>query len=413
MLDFAGRAKLLTVMNGITAGVFPARFLREDGRRTATTNERVVMGLLSRHGPASRADLARWTGLAPHSITRLVEPLLARGLLSESAPVVTGRGKPATRLSLVGAAAFSVGVSLMTDAVSLVLLDLAGTILGSYAERLDDTDLPAACAQIGQMMARAMTDAAQDPSTLVGIGVGVTGYFIGDGAKLNPPRLLDAWALRPLDTILAEAFGHKVWIDNDGNVAAIGEAMLGQGREARDFAYLYFSAGFGGGVISNGQLLRGRHGNAGEFASILPADWPQPNLEALRAAFLQAGISYPNLHAMLDDLDPNHAAVDAWLDEIMPSLDLVASSISATLDPEAIVLGGRLPHDLARRITQRISFINPERRGHHRPFARVIASAIDGDAAAIGSATLPLNAAFFPLLDMPYGREGSDGDPPQ
>ena len=396
-------------MNGITAGDFPPRFLRDDGRRTATTNERVVVDLLSRYGPASRADLARWTGLAPHSITRLVEPLLARGLLSESAPVVMGRGKPATKISLVGAAAFSVGVSVMTDAVSLVLLDLAGAISGACAERLDDTDLPAACAQIGRMMKGAIAADGRDPSTLVGIGVGVTGYFIGDGARLNPPRLLDPWALLPLDTILAEAFGHKVWIDNDGNVAAIGEAMLGQGREARDFAYLYFSAGFGGGVVSNGQLLRGRHGNAGEFASILPSDWQQPNLEALRTAFADRGIVYPDLHAMLGEFEPDHAAVDAWLDAIMPSLDLVASSISATLDPEAIVLGGRLPDELARRIIDRITFTNPDRRGHRRPSARVAASMIDGDAAAIGSATLPLRAAFFPLLDTSAGGGSADG----
>jgi predicted NBD/HSP70 family sugar kinase len=246
-----------------------------------------------------------------------------------------------------------------------------------------------------RMMDDAIGDAGWDRSALVGIGVGVTGYFIGDGARLNPPRMLDPWALIPLDAVLARAFGHKVWIDNDGNVAAIGEAMLGRGRELRDFAYLYFSAGFGGGVISNGQLLRGRHGNAGEFASILPEGWPQPNLEALRRTFAAVGIDYPDLHTMLAEFDPQHVAVDTWLDENLSSLDLVASSISATLDPEAIVLGGRLPPALAARIMDRITLTNPDRRGHRRPSARIVASLIAGDAAAIGAATLPLRAAFF------------------
>lgn len=125
----------------------------------------------------------------------------------------------------------------------------------------------------------------------------------------------------------------------------------------------------------------------------------------MRRAFADAGIAYPDLHAMLGVFDPRHAAVDAWLDAIMPSLDLVASSISATLDPEAIVLGGRLPDELARRIIERITFINPDRRGHRRPSARVVASMIDGDAAAIGSATLPLKAAFFPV----YERSSAGG----
>lgn len=106
-------------MSGISAGEFPRRFLRDDGKRTATANERVVMTLLSRGGPASRADLARLTGLAPHSITRLVEPLLVRGLLAESAPLAAGRGKPSAKLRLVAGAAFGVGLSVMTDAVLL------------------------------------------------------------------------------------------------------------------------------------------------------------------------------------------------------------------------------------------------------------------------------------------------------
>ncbi len=382
-------------MNGISAGDFPPRFLREDGRRTATANERVLLDLLSRHGPASRADLARTTGLTPHSITRLVEPLLARGLIAESAPVAQGRGKPSAALSLIGNAAFAIGLSVMTDAVSLVLLDLAGTVATTRTERLHDTALEPACRQIGRMIDAAVVDAGWDRTALVGIGVGVTGYFIGDGARLNPPRLLDPWALVPLDTILADALGAKVWVDNDGNVAAIGEATLGHGRTTGDFAYLYFSAGFGGGVVAAGRPLRGRHGNAGEFGAILPVDWPQPNLETLRASFVDTGMPFADIQAMLDGFDPGHPAVDRWLDAITPSLNLVASAISATLDPALIVLGGRIPPALAQRLVDRIAFTNPQRRGYRRPAPQIVASVMDGDATAIGAATLPLRAAFF------------------
>ena len=382
-------------MSGISAGAFPEHFLRQDGKRTATANERVVMDLLSRGGAASRADLARLTGLAPHSITRLVEPLLERGLLIESAPLAAGRGKPSAKLGLLGSAAFAVGLSVMTDAVSLVLLDLAGTVAAARTERMESVEIAPAMAQMRTMIATAIAEAGWEAAAMVGVGVGVTGYFIGDGARLNPPRLLDPWALVPLDTIFSDALGAKVWIDNDGNVAAVGEAMLGQGRHIRDFAYLYFSAGFGGGVISEGQPLRGRHGNAGEFASILPSNWPPPNLEELRRHFHENGRSYPNIHAMIMDFDPDHAAVDAWLDACVPSLDLVVSAIAATIDPELIVLGGRLPESLAARIMERLRFINPERRGYHRPVPKIAASSIRGDATAIGAATLPLRGAFF------------------
>ncbi len=89
----------------------------------------------------------------------------------------------------------------------------------------------------------------------------------------------------------------------DHAYAAVGEAM-GAGRTTGDFAYLYFAAGFGGGVIAGGVPMRGSHGNAGEFASTLPDGWPQPNLENLRLYLAAHGHPYDDLHAMLAGFDP-------------------------------------------------------------------------------------------------------------
>lgn len=382
-------------MNHGFAGQFAPEFIREDGRRTATDNERVVMALLHRSGTASRADLARATGLTAQSITRLVDPLIERGLLVEGAPQIAGRGKPSAKLRLVADAAFAVGVSVMTDAVSLVLMDLTGAIRARADAPLLSADFARAAAQIASLIDATVIKAALDPSRRIGIGVGVTGYFIGDGARLNPPAQLDPWALIPIDAMLAERLGGPVWVDNDGNVAAVGEAMLGAGRTTRDFAYLYFAAGFGGGVIAGGAQLRGSHGNAGEFASVLPEGWPQPNLENLRLYLADHGQPYYDLHAMLAAFDPADPLINGWLDICTPSFNLVASVISAALDPDLIVLGGRLPPILAERIIARIRFTNPERRGHHRPAPRIVPSAIGPDAAAVGAAMLPLRAAFF------------------
>ncbi|MBZ6381270.1 ROK family transcriptional regulator [Sphingomonas sanguinis] len=377
------------------AGQFAPAFLREDGRRTATDNERVVMALLHRTGTASRADLARATGLTAQSITRLVDPLIDRGLLVEGAPQIAGRGKPSAKLRLNADAAFAVGVSVMTDAVSLVLMDMTGAIRARADARLLSVDFARAAAQIASLVDATVIKAALDPARRIGIGVGVTGYFIGDGARLNPPPQLDPWALIPIDTMLAERLGGPVWVDNDGNVAAVGEAMLGAGRITSDFAYLYFAVGFGGGVIAGGAQLRGSHGNAGEFASVLPKGWPQPNLENLRLYLAAQGQPYDDLHAMLATFDSADPLIDGWLDICTPSFNLVASVISATLDPDLIVLGGRLPPVLAERIIARIRLTNPERRGHHRPAPRIVPSTIGPDAAAIGAAMLPLRTAFF------------------
>ncbi|KQM38747.1 ROK family transcriptional regulator [Sphingomonas sp. Leaf10] len=382
-------------MTDCYAGAFSSRFLRADGQRTTTANERVVLSLLSRRGAASRAELARVTGLAPHSVGRLIEPLIERGLVMEGAREIAGRGKPGAPLRLNPDAAFSAGVSVMTDAMTLALVDLAGAVRASVSAPLERDDFDAGARQIAAMIDGAITQAGLDPMRRLGTGVGVTGYFIGDGARLNPPAALDSWALRPLDTLLAEALSDAVWVDNDGNVAAVGEAMLGAGRTCPDFAYLYFAAGFGGGVIARGAPLRGASGNAGEFASVLPEGWYQPNLENLRRHLAEHGMVFDGLRTMLRDVDFTVPAVDAWLDRCTPSLNLVVSAIFAALDPAMIVLGGRLPPDLAERMIARVHVTNPARRDHHRPMPRLVPSTIGSDAAAIGAAMLPTRAAFF------------------
>ena len=78
------------------------------------------------------------------------------------------------------------------------------------------------------------------------------------------------WALRDLEAELSQVLDMPVWIENDGNAAAVGESLFGVGRRHRSFAYLYIAAGLGGGLILDGVPVRGFRGNAGEFTGLLP-----------------------------------------------------------------------------------------------------------------------------------------------
>jgi len=325
-------------MTGVGYGTIAPQFLREDGVRTATANERVVLSALRRGGAQSRAQLARAVDLTEQSIARLVEPLLGRGLLIEDRPVVAGRGKPAAPLRLNGAALHSIGVSVMTDAVAAAVMDLEGEVLARRQIDLGDVDLPVAASEILNLAQSLERELGLTAERRLGFGVAVTGYFVGDDARVNPPPALDAWALLPLDRLLSEIFDSPVWIENDGTAAAIGEGMFGAGRDHDSLAYLYFSAGFGGGVVVNGEPMRGLHGNAGEFASVIPSDWFQPNLTQLLTLMRETGDGPASLGAMLAAFSDDDPAVGRWLDAAQAPLNLVISAISGVLDPGAIVL---------------------------------------------------------------------------
>lgn len=83
------------------------------------------------------------------------------------------------------------------------------------------------------------------------------------------------------------------------------------GTRLPDFAYLYFAAEFGGGVVARSTPLRGASGNAGAFGSVLPDGWYHPNL---RRRLADRGMVFDELRTILRDLDLAVPAVDAWLD---------------------------------------------------------------------------------------------------
>ena len=305
------------------------------------------------------------------------------------------RGQRPTTFRLAPGYAASFGVTIMAETVSVALLDFSGRVLGEAMQPLGDMQRATVLASLHELMDRLIADSGVDRHRIVGLGAGISGYFNGTGARLNTPLTLDDWALVDIEALLNDHFQMPAWVDNDGNAASVGESMVGVGRWCDNFAYLYFATGFGGGVIIDGELSRGRHGNAGEFAGILPDGYTHPNLDGLRANISSHGIALDNVADMIKRFDPTWPGVTEWIDLSLPSLDLIASAIHSVIDPDAIVLGGRIPHQLAAMLIPRITFTNVTRRDSPRPEPKLVQAEASGDATAVGAALMPLKNFFF------------------
>lgn len=208
-------------------------------------------------GVLTRADLSRGTGLTVQTAVRLIEGLHARGMVQMGEAVTRhGRGKPGVAVSLNPAHGHTLGISIATDALTLALVDFSGAVLACSEVGLTDTTLYGVLTQLqaadAALLARVDTAGAR-----LGIGVALGGFFTGEDAFIHPPEPLRALGQIALCPWLAEAFGQPVWMDNDGSVAAAGEAMLGVGQRHRDFAYLSVGYGLGGGLVIDGQVMRG------------------------------------------------------------------------------------------------------------------------------------------------------------
>ncbi|TWB41086.1 ROK family transcriptional regulator [Nitrospirillum pindoramense] len=365
-----------------------------------SANERRLLRLIREKGPISRADLARETGLTLQSIVRLVAALMERDLVVGGPKVPSGPGQPSLPIEIARDAAFSVGVSIMDDALSAVVIDLSGRVRATHEELFDTADRGRVTRHLGSILKDLSGAGGFDRSRLVGVGVAIPGFFVDSRGAVNAPLVMNDWALTDLEAHLGAALELPVWIENDGSAAAAGESVYGAGQHHRSFAYIHIASGLGGGVVLDGKPWRGRNGNAGEFTGTLPPS-TRPDRPTLRLlldlvnAQPGTGRPFPSVGALVQAFDPEWPAVETWLARTGEGVSAILSAAAAVLDPDAIVIGGRIPPGLTLRLIERAHFYSVPVRDQDRRFPTLVASRTGGDSAALGAATLPFLHHFF------------------
>ncbi|PTS89574.1 ROK family transcriptional regulator [Sphingomonas sp. HMWF008] len=370
---------------------------RENDFRSLSGNERDLVREIRRNPSVSRAELARRTGLALPTVSRLVDQLIRDGLLVAEDKVMMSRtGQPSLPLSLAPHAAYAFGVAVRADAVTVALVHLSGRIVATR-------DAPAAGASrdgIVSLIAASIDRLADDsgvPSDRVcGLGMALPGFFVDDPVRINAPLGMEDWATADLEQDLSRVLGLPVIAENDGSAAALGEYLYGHGNTHPTFAYLYVDRGLGGGLVIDGKLLRGRRGNAGEFTGLLPpeARKDRPTLTGLKDLLETDGVLFESLGDMLNWVDPEAPAVSIWVERSVAATDAIISAIGAIMDPDAIVVGGRIPKRIAERLVARLGFFSVPVRGRDRTFPELLVSNVVGDAAALGAGALCFNSLF-------------------
>ncbi|WP_086931920.1 ROK family transcriptional regulator [Agarilytica rhodophyticola] len=379
--------------NTETERVLP--FFSDNNFPVTSESEKTVLGVVLRSGEISQPNIAHKTGLAQQSVSRIVKGLLDRGAFVGGRVSNGRRGQPSMTVRVEPTFAYSFGIVLMTDAFSVALMDFSGAVLDEVHCDTVSMTRSVVIPKIQALFDDFIEKFNIPQQRIFGIGLGISGYCLGGHGRYNSPLALDDWALVDLEDVLSEQFGLPVWVENDANAAAVGESLVGQGRVYNNFVYLYIAAGIGGGVIINGELLRGCHGNGGEVGLILPSNvYLHPTLDLLRRTLIQNGVHVDGLSDMLARFDPTWPGVDEWISRTQDAFSLIISALSAILDTEAIVLGGRIPRSLAEKVIPHIEVYDDARRSAPRPVPRIVISD-SSDAGAVGAAALPLKKCFF------------------
>lgn len=356
-----------------------------------------MLDLLLKRGGARQAAMPALLDLSQPSVARLVGSFQADGLVHIAGRAPEGRGNPSAQISLNSDYAYSLGIGLVGDAITMALLDLTGQVRAARAEAMPSMSPALVIPRLVALKAELIRAAGIDASRIIGAGVGFSGFFVGDQPRFNPPTQLRDWAGIDLADALSGPLGLSVICENDGTAAAIAESLLGIGRRCSNFAYCHLTNGFGGGIIVDGRPLRGALGNAGDFGGILWfLDDGYPSLDRLLHRVTTAGGDDSTVEDMVRRIGPDTPGVAEWISESERPISKLAFLLGHILAPEKIVIGGRLPHAVAAALATAVTMpTTPSRNGMPFPLPEIVASELDGDAAAIGAAAMPLQQIFF------------------
>ena len=240
-------------------------------------NAALVLGCVAADGPLSRARVAAHTGLTRATVGTIVHELLAAGLVAEQGTRSTaGVGRPGTDLVMDPDGAASVGIEINVDGIVVAVVDLAGTVRhraarpGDLRSRTASTVLRSAARMVDDALA-----AADELGLPVrGIGIAVPGLVdLGEHVLRLAPNLgwTDLAVVERMRSYSTRSWSCPVVLDNEANLAALGELWRGSHGSTDSFVLVNGDVGVGAGVVLDGALHRGSRGFGGELGHLTVA----------------------------------------------------------------------------------------------------------------------------------------------
>lgn len=369
---------------------------------------RAVFDMMMVHRQMSRAELARQTGLSKQTISDVIRHLEVAGWIRLCGTTLGAVGRRATTYELIGTNACVLGVDLGGTKVHVAVADLFGEVIGEATEGTDPKGGNHVVSQIDGMV-RAIADRSGLDLRRIRRGVlGSPGVVQrGTGCIFYAPNIpgLDMF---DVPAALNQALGFPVSIENDVNLAALGERSQGSRSKVDNLAFIALGTGIGMGIVANGQLLHGAHGAAGEIA-YLPLGGDAFDSRGFRLGTLETVIGSvaimdryrgfggaseaSNVREVMDQGVKGDPIAAAVIDEVARLLAQAILAICAIVDPEIVVLGGSIGS--RPEILERVRQVAPRLAGGGLP---VEASLLGSRAALVGAIGLARELLYRELF---------------
>lgn len=395
-------------------------------RRLRLSHQDSVVTELRRAGALTRAQLIERTNLPRATLFDTVTALLASGAVVE-VPEPTGqprrRGRPTTPVALNPASGLVIGIEVALAGVRAAIANVAHEVVATTARPLPPGSDWRDCAREAATLVRyAVAEHDIQLDTLEAIGLGVAG--IVQDPMAEPGSRMRTKAAEGIAHFLGEEFGVPVLAENNTRLAALAEINWGAARNCRNAVYVRWSHGVGGGLVIDGQLVRGEHGAAGEIGhtSLDPAGEPcycggRGCLEqlirpaALLARCTAAGLNVTNLDGLLTRATAGDPVVQDIIADAAGILGRVLAGLAAHLDPELVIVGGELAQLNTLVLDPVRDAVNSLALPSHPRHLRVVPAELHEQGTTLGGIALVLSTNSPPK--RPSSQVGTSTSKPQ
>ncbi len=337
-------------------------------------SQSAVIEAIAGYGPVSRASVAKITGLSKQTVSEIVANLEADGWVRTVGQTAGHVGRRAIVFEISPSAATIASVDLGGTKVRVALCDLKGNVLAQRVEPTERTGGMNVVEQIARMVGQTKSDMAGHFGDLHIAVVGVPGVpDPRSGAILLAPNIAGFDRI-DLAGSLRELLGIEVFVENDVNLAALGEHWLGNCGDDDNLVFISIGTGIGAGVVVGGTLVRGGFGAAGEIG-FLPFGADPFEAESLKTGALERVAAtgaiidlYRSLSGrradvpgVFDAADHGDTAAVDTLDRVAKQIARAVTAIVAVVDPSVIVIGGSIGSrdELLGRIARFVSDCYP------------------------------------------------------
>jgi len=382
-------------------------------------NARGLLRLLREHNPCSKADLVRLSGLSAPTVSSAVSHLESLGLIENLGEGESSGGRPPGLLRFHASHGYVAGVDIGGTRLRMVLADLNGKLITQWSTQFSEKQRTpkAICGLIHDGLKVMCQEGSMSLKKVLHLTAGAPGITnVDSGVVLSAPNLKE-WNEVPLRAMLEKETGIPSLVENDTNLAAVGEHWRGSAERVDNFIFVAMGTGVGAGIFLQGRLHHGADWSAGEIGYMGVSGSPREPLQVRSKGQLERAIGGEGIEReWLRLLARDRKASDASLTKLRATeiFDLAAegdrvasevvqytagilahciSDLALVLDPEVVILGGGVgAHAELCRATKKIL----ERNEFAQPSIR--SSSLGTQAQLYGAIFLSLAASEIRLL---------------